>query len=778
MTRFAGKVPPLLCAFASLWGGPLEGQVGMPADTLGPYVLERTIRDRWVFGGQHPGFVPFETVTEGIDLELRITRAPTLWRRMRLDLRGTRADLDLEPDNRVRSLVLDLPPRPVRPAASEAERAEGRRLGLRGQGNAMNLPEARFWEVPFVLPPRPLAPGLTWTDTLTFLADPGEGLLQSLREVRQVEVVGDTVVDRGTYPLVRTRAQARYRSVEPHRDHALRGELVVETDVGGSLWGWAVVDTLLGVRVLGADSMAWEGMATLHTPDGRTFSSPVRYEGTRTWVLRDSLEWGVLQDSVRAQRERQRTSVLAMPHLPLEERLAAGDSALADSLMGAWRDSHDPNERQEVWRLLGRWGSGSGVSGARLREWGTRARLELGDTAGVVEEILQSWSRPLGQEQVEILLSYLDDMDRLWHLGINPRFLYAQLAEDLLLSSPLLEPDSSRWRCTPEACRRLVAMAETAREPLLRDAALVGAFARDPLAWAGAAEVRAAEGSIPALEALRMAEGVAAIGPAEEGTPVPEPGEDWRAWLAWMGGRVQFNQRHRHALRLYAAATGRDPVPELAEGWPVQGDSARLVVGTILRDMRALPPRSSEELARELRTGPRELAQSAIQEVTRLLTPSRAREAEPDLVLELLPALLDSMMAGGTVPWPWLPGVPLREGSSGPGPWGRIRPQVGSLPVILVDEGLPPGLAELLPPALRLLGPQDVQAWPRREAAAFLRLRPLRVEGPFVSLGWSWRVLEDRTADEAPRGHVRGETLHLMATEEGWRLISRVSYIS
>jgi hypothetical protein len=94
-----------------------------------------------------------------------------------------------------------------------------------------------------------------------------------------------------------------------------------------------------------------------------------------------------------------------------------------------------------------------------------------------------------------------------------------------------------------------------------------------------------------------------------------------------------------------------------------------------------------------------------------------------------------------------------------------------------VDEDLPLGLREGLPPDLRLLDSQSVMSWPRREGAAFLRLQPLLEEGPYVRLGWRWTVLQDRAPEEAPRGHVQGATLHLMATDEGWRLVEWVSYI-
>jgi hypothetical protein len=143
----------LLLAPVFSCANPLGAQVRMPVDALGPYVLERTVTDRWIHGSRHPGFVPFDVVTDGIDLQIRIARAGTPWRLMRLDLRGTRADLDLEPDNRVRFLTLDLPPRYVRPSDGEGTSPTGLPAGHPGGRGPSTRPQGGS-------PPGPQAPGL------------------------------------------------------------------------------------------------------------------------------------------------------------------------------------------------------------------------------------------------------------------------------------------------------------------------------------------------------------------------------------------------------------------------------------------------------------------------------------------------------------------------------------------------------------------------------------------------------------------------------------------
>ena len=385
-----------------------------------------------------------------------------------------------------------------------------------------------------VLPGERLAPGVTWTDTLSFSVEPGEEWLETLDGIWRHQVVGDTLVNGRHLPLVQTTAELRHRSFESVPDAGMEGNLVVERALSGQLVGRAAVDTVLGLRALGADSSAWEGIATLHTQDGRSFDAPLRYQRIRVWRLADSTAWAAVQDSIRAERRRQDTGMLGLPVTELQERLLRGDSALGDSLRTRWQETDDPDERWTVEGLLRGWGDR--VPGRRddILAWLEDARLELGDTATLLAARLDggSWLDSLTGEDLDELLPYLDDLGRLWEIGVTPRWTYSTLATGLLDDTPLLEPDTAKWNCTPAACERVISLLETASEPRLRDVALVAAFARDPAAWYERLRTRADSGSLVVREALQMGDGVGATR-GDMVPPLMHPGE--RGSLGWVG---------------------------------------------------------------------------------------------------------------------------------------------------------------------------------------------------------------------------------------------------
>jgi hypothetical protein len=161
-----------------------------------------------------------------------------------------------------------------------------------------------------------------------------------------------------------------------------------------------------------------------------------------------------------------------------------------------------------------------GAAGIPVEDRLRALRREVGDTAGYIAESLSALGRV--PRYTTELLPYLDDPGRLWQLGILPRFTYVQLAGQLQRATPILEPDSTRWQCEPATCRAYIALVQMAREPRLRDAALAGAFAREPARWYARLVARSDSGSLIARSALRLAEGVGATWPAAPKTPMPQ----------------------------------------------------------------------------------------------------------------------------------------------------------------------------------------------------------------------------------------------------------------
>jgi hypothetical protein len=766
-----------LAAIAALpWSAaaqPVTGEAGSP------FVLERVVQDRWLHGGQHPGFVAFENVRSSTHLRHSVTGGVSRNRSLQMRLQNIGARYFMSPTYRLLVATIDQPPVTYTANEDARQREDSRRRRLRGNGALQNLPESRFWEVPFALPATPLARGTSWTDTLSYVADPGEGLWESLSGVWHHEVVGDTVMDGRRLPLVRTTAEVHYRSRELERDYALTNAFGIERDVAGTIIGHAAVDTAVGVRATGADTTRLHGTATLHSSDGRSFTSPVRYERQRTWLLRDSTAWAVVQDSLQEERRRQSTGMLMLPGSTLAERLRGGDQAGVDSLLTEWRDTADPNVRVELEGLLLRWAATDAAARGALQQRLNALRLQAGDSAGVIATELQTLNRRerLTAERLELLLPYLDDIGRLWQIGVLPRFEYTELGTTVLQSSPVLRHDPAQWLCEPAACDALTRLLDSAAEPRLRDVALVGAFAREPERWYDRLVQRAEGGSVIAQRAVLVADGVGSTWPAGPQLPMPEAGADWRRWLAWMGGTVRWERSHMDAMRMYAARTGRDPVAELLDRWPTAEDSARLVFGAILRGVDALDPATADELRRMIVSGSAAEHQVATRQLEGRIRAAGAAPP-PELAIELLRPLLDSIAARGDSPWPALHDLVAGAGGRLIHGWAVEYHGVRDVPIYVLDEGLPAEVMANLPAPFRAISREAWDARPLRAGGALVTVQPpIHWEG-FSALNWNWTVRVPRAENEAPAGYVGGGGLILLSTPDGWRVVHTSAWIS
>jgi hypothetical protein len=758
-------VPAPVGGSPAVMRGDGEAPIPVAGDMrFGPYVLERVVLDRWVHAGQHPGFVAYDSVRSAFHIRgSAVGRDGS--RHLTLKLHQLRALLLLQPSGRILSATIDQPAITYSQRDDDRERGVNRRRRLIGEGATLSLPAARFWEVPFVGPDVPLVPGLAWSDTLSFAAE-GEGLSERLAGVWDHRVVGDSMIGGRSFPVVETTAALRYRSRELSADGAFDVDFEVLRDVAGTLRGRAAIDSRSRLRAAGMDSVLLTGTAVLRMGDGAPLTSAVSYDRRRLWVLRDSVEWAAREDSLREQERRESTGMLRLPRTTLEERLHAGDAAAADSLLERWRATSSPNERERIGLLLLRMDTrGSGAVEATLR----RLRLDAGDSATVISRDLASIG---GMPDYALLLPHLDEPARLWRLGILPRWPYYQLAQQLLAASPIIEPDSTRWPCRPDACAAVLRLLDVAAEPRLRDAALAGAFARDPARWHEGIVARADSGSIIARNAALLGAGVAATWPAASRSPVPAPGASWRSWLDWMGGTVRWGQSHRRALQMYTARTGRDPLQELLRDWPPVEDSARLVIGTVLRGAGLLGDRSAAELREVLLAGPtaeRRRAQSEAEELLR-----RYGTAAPDPVaVELLRPLLDSAAIGGVMPWADLDGDVERFRGLGLDV-GRNE----TMPVFVLDENLPADIAAALPGGFTLISREGWAARPQRSGGVLVAVNAVQEWDGFARVQVGWTAFRRRGADEAPSGYAGGGSLTLLRTPAGWRTVSEITWVT
>lgn len=753
----------VLAAVVAVSAPPRGTAAQMQPPDSGAMVLERVTRDRWIPEDRDPAFVPFTEATEAIRLWLLPTgRITTDTRYLLLRLARFQADLGIDRRNHLHDISLD-PPAVHYTRWDDAEaRAAHRLWQLHGPGALLGLPESRFVAVLFPVPDEPLAPGTRWTDTLTFAAEAAAGLSETLEEVRHNQVVGDTLLDGRRLPVVRTTSEVRYTATSaPSRISTYQGAKL-DHDLRGGAHGVVIVDTAMGVRAGGADTTTWEGSALLHDPDGRSYPSAVRYERLRRWSLRDSASWA---DSVRANDPRRSGGMLAFPPDSLAARIARGDTTAIDSLLTLWRTADDVTARQRAERSLEVW------SRSELSRALDDLRLQAGDTAGALDAFLSRWRHRLRPSDLEVFRPWLDDPGRLWRNGFQPSPTYESLAQVIRNASPLVEPDSARWRCEPTACRRLVAMHDSVETPGLADATLVLAFARDPARWQTTLRERARAGSHIARESLPLADGVGAPWPASPQDPMPPAGADWRSWLSWMGGTVRFENTHAAALRVYAAERGRDPVDELARGWPPESDSAQLVLGTILEGMGRLE-RSPEAVAQELLSGSPERIRLAQATLRRHLGRGAAHAA-PEVAREILPPLIDSMLAQGEAPWPRVPGLVFGVGRS----LFSSVPQL-PLPRFLIRDGLPADVVAQVRPPVLVVDSATWAARPVRAGGVVLTVDPPRAWGDFVSVRWDWTAFHPHAPDEPPSGYAGGGSVDLLRTEEGWRVVGAGLWIT
>ena len=285
---------------------------------------------------------------------------------------------------------------------------------------ALRLPSSRFRELWVPLPHEDLAEGERWTDTLAFVAEPGEGLREAYRSLRHFEVLGDTMTVGGPALRVRMDEEVQYEAAD--LDVFASTFRRVERTLAGRTHGIALVDPGTMLRVGGADTARWEGNGVLHDSVSGSLTSGIRLERVRTWARYDSASYEGLQGSMRAAHDRASTGMLFLPTDDLEQRLRAGEPGLADSLIERWRVSRDPDEIRGLRRKLEIFDRIGGRTGEELDSLDRAFALARGDTVAALKiaRTLFPYHSRLTVADVELALPYLEHPERLWRLG-DPR---------------------------------------------------------------------------------------------------------------------------------------------------------------------------------------------------------------------------------------------------------------------------------------------------------------------------------------------------------------------
>jgi hypothetical protein len=723
---------------------------GRAVPSLAGYLIEREVRERWVYGGQSPDKVFFYRSQHGFGLDSAVDAGPRQrtfflrregggWplapRRLVVDGHG-RAQVDAE-------VVPDPSPDPLRPE----EDARLERMALYAEhreAGRLSLPQTHLWDVVPGFHPASLRPGERWSDPVAARAAFGD-FRQEIDGRRVSVLLGDTVVDSRRLWLVRESAMVRYRERAPVEAYTPDALALLEREASGTIRGRYLYDPELRLATVREDTTALVGTARLRLPDGRAYRTPARFERRRHTAIRDPA-W------VEARRRAPSGWGDVRPRTEVERRLSAGDTLVRDSLLARWRVSLEYDEQARIARELLSWG---------------RPISELAPRPA---------PGPMDALRMRQLLADLADPGAAFAAGRMLSSAYEDLRSGLLSNPPAGLPDTAAWPCTPEACRLLASEWERRRSPRLRTLGLIAHLTLDPARWADTVLAQAAIGRAGLDAAVRLVRGASETAPEGLRVRVPPPGADWRAWRDWSRWRAPGSSltdaeaqpgwgRDAPRIRVFGTVSDRDIVSELRTALrQAATDSARWTYELVLMGWGEYVPDTATVQA-HLASTSRVLYGLGRQEFSQLL--ERAPAADSATAAELLDRAL-GVMAGTTTPWPRLRGPDVPERA-----WQAIRPLARpGVPLFIADDSLPASVRAAWRARATVLPAAE---WRRRfDRQAGLLLMTYRVAraGPFASVRVIYSVRAPRPDDPTLLYAGWGAySFDLAWTETGWVLV-------
>ncbi len=773
LSRMPGVAPWIVALAPLVWHGAPAGLAAAQASPFAPpplHVLEVTTRSRWVHSAVPAASVGFGQHRDHFQLRHRPGRRNT-GASFTFDRGGPQGSITT--DDRNVPMLLSARPGLVSYGPARTPTTRGVASGMLGEGQLLSaarpsLIETRLFEVPLPLPGRAITPGLTWSERTRIDASRGSER-ESLEIAWRLTAAGDTVLANGErWPVADVEGDVAYELVQRSWDPAHTAPKFIEREGTGRIVGRIVVDTVRGIRAAGADTIRLSGTSTLVMQDGRRFRGPASFERIRTFAAFDSTTWEAEQAQRMAESRRASGGMLGAPDRG--DRPPPPPRATLDSLWAAWAAAEDDVERrEELERRL--WAAQGGGRDVFLDTLAAR-RLATGDSTLVVRRILGAGARdePLGLDDWRAVAPFFHDPGKAWrwHLGLHAS--YIDLVNRIHASDASMHSNGRNTFCAPStACDAIRADMESSPEPRLREVATAWRFAEQPAEhWTELLRLQES-GSRIVDRAVADGLGVGARWGAASGLPAPEDGADWRTWLEWMGGEVRFEGSGRTPFRFYEARTGRDPLADLERRWPdLVGDSARLVIGTILRGSGRLAESTPDEIAADLRSG----APGRIASARRAL---RRRRAETDTLsaAEAAPfmrVVLDSMANEGSMPWPAIAdeGFTLRPGQGFHG--------ARDVPVFVLETGLGEDVLDGHPFAAT-----DSASWADRdlrEGGVLVRFEPAQRVGDLLRIRWEWSAWFEREPDAAPEGYAGGEGVWLVRVDDEWRVAATSGWIT
>lgn len=762
----------LALCLAGLTPAPADTQAGgtEPAEWTGTHVVEV----RWLHGEQLPGVTRFQRASMRLRLDSAAVAGDRLyWFRaegrggrrgaLRIPAGGGPLEAWIEPPDLSRGILRGSPV--FRHSSLESQ------LTLRG---AAMLDDTRLWHVaPLVVPA--LRPGATATHTLDLRVE-RFGFIQTMAGPQVITLERDTLVDGRRLWVGRDRARVRYheRVLAPRR--SLDTVVVIDRAAEAILRGRFLYDPELGLFRARADTLTGTGTATLRLPDGREFRTPASYERRSDWTLRTPAEQ-LARDGEEQRRQRAESfSIVPLPRTPLEERLASGDTAAADSLLRTWT-SAGPGDRARIAAMI------RGFGPAPARDRLDSLRLEAGGWLARVRAATHDvWAGPpIDSATMVEYIRLLRDPGIPHAHGLSPDPAYENLAGGLAMYPPSLGAPPDRTSCTPAACRLLLAERDAA-EPRLRQVAMVASFILDPERWADSLLSRRDTATHLLHDAVMLARGVGATWPAAEKRAIPPEGAGWQEWLRWTGtdrepGRnrgtplpIRFRDTHRYAVAMIERIRGRDIGAELAAAADtVRSDSGRMVLRTLALHLGAIRP-TLDDVVSGLRSrddGERRLALIGLRRLD-----SAFVAADSALRHEIVGQLLDQVLDQDSI-WAAGPGLGLPRPLDRDASADDERPiylSAGNVPQPLVDRWRAEGL--------EVITREQWRAQPPRSPGVLLRVGPTTTLGPLVRISITWSVREPRAPDQGPRGWARGASYLLLRTGDRWVIVSTSGWIT
>lgn len=625
---------------------------------------------------------------------------------------------------------------------------------LAGSSAGVLFPEEQLARVFRQFPTMRLRAGERWTEPVDWRGE-RNGVRAEERGMRTTVVIRDTLVDGRVHWIMRDSVVLQRQEEWPEHSYSLIADITHRSESSGTRTSRWVYDPARAIAVARTDTTRFDGTVTRLFPDGRTVDA--RYAVTRydASTALSPQQYDEVRAAESAEFRRQRGGMVRNPPTLVEQRIAAGDSLVIDSLVSAWISGDLMSRQQIELQIMMSAASTRATMHRRL----SMAALQIGDTASafaLTKQRQQYFPGPFNREDLQFLVGYLEDPRRALRNGIGPDAAFPEILNRLMNAPPALARDGA-GECRERVCALLEHYANRNDvDPRLNDLAAIALYYQDPRGGFAALEQRAASGTAMARRVYREALGYPGDSRPGEGEPLPSAGADWQAWAAWGGGSTFRSAR---VLRLHSLRTGRDFVREFREGYTAATtDTARFVFGALLITLDTAAFGTDEVVQLVTSSSPtlKRLGERAMHQVLRSARPASDAVAAP-LLNDLI-----AMMLEGTLPrWQNAGQQQRRQGAPGD--------------VIMISDSLPRAVQERWRDRVALISRAEWEARdPRVESMA--HTVDAKQAGPFVILDHAVDGRLARSADEVPYRYGAGETIVLLQTADGWRVVSRTGW--